>query len=69
VGGTAPYHIDAPPPQDMGITLPFYKFTRHKRERFDFSGNSGKTLCVSLAYENGKGQEGPYCPVITVIIP
>jgi hypothetical protein len=69
VGGTDPWHIDAPPPADKGITLPYYKFTHRKRERFDFSGNSGKTLCVSLAWENGKGYEGPYCTVMTTIIP
>jgi hypothetical protein len=69
VGGTDPYHIDAAPAADKGITLPFYKFTRRRRERFDFTGNSGKLLCVSLAYENGKGEEGPYCPVMQVIIP
>jgi hypothetical protein len=44
-------------------------FTRRKRERFDFAGNSGKTLCISLAYENSKGKEGPYCPVIMITIP
>jgi hypothetical protein len=55
VGGTELYHIDAPPASDKGRTLPFHKFTRRKRERFDLSGNSGKTLCVSLAYENDRG--------------
>ena len=69
VGGTAPYHIDAPPAPDMGMTLPFYKFTRRRRERFDFPGNSGKILCISIAYENGKGEEGPYCLVMMVTIP
>jgi hypothetical protein len=69
VGGTDPYHIDAPPPSGKGDLLPFYLFTRRRRERLDLSGNSGKTLCISMARENAKGQSGPFCPIITVIIP
>ena len=69
VGGTAPYRIDAPPASDMGAALPFYKFTRLRRERFNLPGNSGKTLCISVAYKNRKGGEGPYCPVMVVTIP
>jgi hypothetical protein len=38
VGGTAPYHIDAPPASDEGHLLPFYLFTRRRRERLDLSG-------------------------------
>jgi hypothetical protein len=69
VDGADPYHIDAPPPADKGNLLPAYRFTRRHRERLDFSGNSGKTLCVSLAWENAKGDPGPFCPVITAVIP
>ena len=69
VGCTEPYHIDAPPASDMGIKLPFYTFTRRRRERFDLAGNSGKTLCISVAYKNHKGKAGPYCPVKIVTIP
>ena len=69
VGGTEHYHIDAPPPSDKGITLPFYMSTRRRRERFDLAGNSGKILCISIAWKNSKGEEGPYCPVMQIIIP
>jgi hypothetical protein len=69
VGGTAPYHIDAAPASDEGRLLPFYLFTRRHRERLDLSGNSGKTICISLSWENAKGEPGPFCPVITAIIP
>jgi hypothetical protein len=69
VGGTDPYHIDAPPPVDRGDLLPFYLFTRRRRERLDLSGNSGKTIYISMSRENAKGEPGPFCPVITAIIP
>jgi hypothetical protein len=69
VDGTDPYRIDAPPPPDKGELLPFSLSTHRRRERFDLSGNSGKTLCVSLCRKNAKGNPGPFCPVITSIIP
>jgi hypothetical protein len=69
VGGTDPYRIDAPPPSDKGNLLPSQLFTRLRRERLDLSGNSGKTLCVTLAWQNAKGKPGPFCPVITAVIP
>jgi hypothetical protein len=69
VGGTAPYHIGEPPASDEGNLLPFYLFTRRRRERLDLSGNSGKMICISISRENAKGEPGPFCPVITAIIP
>jgi hypothetical protein len=67
VDGPEPYYIPAPP--EKGSSLPYSKFTRRHRERFDFEGCSGKTICISLAYENAKGGTGPFSPVISANIP
>jgi hypothetical protein len=38
-----------------GSDLPYSVFTRRKKERFDFDGESGKTVYFCLRYENSKG--------------
>jgi hypothetical protein len=65
--GTGPWRITAPPV--TGSDLPWSKFTRRRRERFDFDGNSGKTVYICLCYENGKGNAGPFGPIISAVIP
>jgi hypothetical protein len=55
-----------------GDDLPHSTFTRRKRFRFDFDGESGKTVYFCLRYENGKGGkegEGPFGPIFSAIIP
>jgi hypothetical protein len=69
VGGVGPYAIEAPPDPQHGGKLPFARTIRRRRERFDLEGNSGKTAWFSLAYRNGKGQIGPFCPAFSAIIP
>jgi hypothetical protein len=67
VGGPSPYGIAAPPAG--GRDLPYAKFTRRRRERFDFDGCSGKTVYICLVYENAKGQQGPFGPILSAVIP
>jgi hypothetical protein len=60
---------DAP---QTGDDLPHSVFTRRKKHRFDFDGNSGKTVYFCLRYENGKGGEkgeGPFGPILSAVIP
>jgi hypothetical protein len=55
-----------------GDDLPHSVFTRRKRHRFDFDGNSGKTVYFCLRYENGKGGEegeSPFGPILRAVIP
>ncbi|MDR1930756.1 MAG: hypothetical protein LBQ44_09045, partial [Treponema sp.] len=62
--------IAAPP--RTGDDLPHSVFTRRKKYRFDFDGNSGKTVYFCLRYENDKGGEegeGPYGPILSAVIP
>jgi hypothetical protein len=46
---------------------------RRKRFRFDFEGDSGRTVWFCLRYENAKGGkekgEGPFGPLFSAIIP
>jgi hypothetical protein len=55
-----------------GKELPHSTFTHRKRFRFDFDGESGKTVYFCLRYENEKGGkegEGPFGPIFSAIIP
>jgi hypothetical protein len=53
-----------------GSELPHSKFTRRKRELFDFAGDdSGKTVYFCIQYENAKGDQGPWGPLFSSIIP
>jgi hypothetical protein len=65
--GTKPWHIAAPPV--VGSDLAWSLFTRRRRERFNFEGNSGKTIYMALHYENGKGKAGPFGPISSAVIP
>jgi hypothetical protein len=44
-------------------------FTRRKRERFDFDGESGNTVYFCLRYENSKGEAGPFGPLLSAVVP
>ncbi|MHC6203760.1 hypothetical protein ACYULU_11265 [Breznakiellaceae bacterium SP9] len=53
-----------------GTDLPFSKFSRKKREVFDFSGDDrGKTVYFCIRFENAKGQSGPWGPMLGTVIP
>ncbi|MDR2094542.1 MAG: hypothetical protein LBP76_03370 [Treponema sp.] len=55
-----------------GKELPYSIFTRRKKERFDFDGESGSRVYFCLRYENAKGGkegEGPFGPLLSAIIP
>jgi hypothetical protein len=49
--------------------LPYSVFTRRRKERFDFEGESGSTVYFCLRYENSKGDAGPFGPVLSAVIP
>jgi hypothetical protein len=64
------WRITAPP--STGDDLPYAVFIRKKKMRFDFSGESGKTIYFCLRYENEKGGEdgaGPFGPIFKAVIP
>jgi hypothetical protein len=66
----ARHRIAAPPAK--GEDLPHSLFTHKKKYRFDFDGDSGKTVYFCLKYENEKGGpkgEGPFGPILEAIIP
>jgi hypothetical protein len=52
-----------------GEELPFSKFTRRKKELFDFDPNdSGKRAYFCVCYENSKGEPGPWGPLFSAVI-
>jgi hypothetical protein len=64
------FRVKGPPKK--GSDLPYSIFTRRKKERFDFEGESGSRVYFCLRYENSKGGkegEGPFGPVLSAIIP
>jgi hypothetical protein len=73
LGDPAPtdkFRITAPPV--TGNDLPHSTFTHRKKLRFDFDGDSGKTVYFCLRYENQKGSkdgEGPFGPILSAIVP
>ena len=57
-------------PPAGGDDLPFSRFTRRRRETFDFSEEDrGKTVYFCIRLENAKGQARPWGPVFNTIIP
>jgi hypothetical protein len=55
-----------------GDDLPKSLFTRRKRERFDFDGESGNRVYFCLQYESPTGGEkgkGPFGPILSAVIP
>jgi hypothetical protein len=53
-----------------GEDLPHSRFTRRKKELFDFpQEDRGKTVYFCIRYENAKGQPGPWGPIFSAIIP
>jgi hypothetical protein len=53
-----------------GEELPLSKFTRRKKEVFDFpQEDSGKTAYFCICYENAKGKSGHWGPMFSSMIP
>ncbi|MDR1142468.1 MAG: hypothetical protein LBL62_12310, partial [Planctomycetaceae bacterium] len=53
-----------------GDELPHSRFTRRKKEIFDFpQEDRGKTVYFCIRYENAKGEPGPWGPIFSAIIP
>jgi hypothetical protein len=61
------FRLDGEP--KTGADLPYSVFTRRKKERFDFDGESGNTVYFCLRYENSKGQAGPFGPMLSAVVP
>jgi hypothetical protein len=64
------FRLSTPPV--TGNDLPHSVFTQRKKYRFDFDGDSGKTVWFCLRYENKKGGkegEGSFGPLFSAIIP
>jgi hypothetical protein len=62
----------AAPSSKTGRDLPESLFTRRKKERFDFDGESGKTAYFCLQYETPSGGDagkGPFGPILSAVIP
>jgi hypothetical protein len=69
--GTGGRHRVSKPPL-TGDELPHSVFTHKKKYRFNFDGDSGRTVYFSLKYENEKGGEegeGPFGPILQAVIP
>jgi hypothetical protein len=69
---TEAYPVRVAEPPKRGIDLPRSLFTRRKKERFDFDGESGNRVYFCLCYENEKGGEegqGPFGPIMSAVIP
>ncbi|MDR2184098.1 MAG: hypothetical protein LBO80_00295 [Treponema sp.] len=62
-----PFRVTGVP--KTGADLPYSIFTRRKKERFDFDGESGNTVYFCLRYENSKGEAGPFGPVFSAVVP
>jgi hypothetical protein len=52
-----------------GRDLPNSLFTRRKKERFDFEGESGTRVYFCLRYENPSGAAGSSGPILSAVIP
>jgi hypothetical protein len=51
-----------------GDDLPHSRFTRRKKELFDFPAeDSGKMVYFCVRYENAKGESGPWGPMFSSI--
>jgi hypothetical protein len=62
-------HYLMKPPAD-GKGLGHLRFTRRRKEKIVFDAeDAGKTVYVCCRYENRKGQEGQWGPVVSSIIP
>jgi hypothetical protein len=56
-------------PPVSGKELPHSRWTRRRKERFSFDGDSGKTVYFCIRYENGKGEVGGFGPIFQAVIP
>jgi hypothetical protein len=63
-------YADGDTPPATAEDLPKNRFTRRKKEIFEFSpADVKKTAYFCIRYENSKGEAGPWGPMITAVIP
>jgi len=63
------FHVDAPPVVDVNLLVNF-KFTKRRKEMFNFDRENRKKIAYfCMRYENSKGGEGQWGPVISGVIP
>jgi hypothetical protein len=55
-------------PPVSGKELPHSRWTRRRKERFSFDGDSGKTVYFCIRYENSKGEAGEFGPIFSAVI-
>ena len=61
------YYIKEPP--KGGLNLAASKFTRRKKDTFDFTDKDvGGTVYFAVRYENSKGERGPWSPLYQTVI-
>jgi hypothetical protein len=53
---------------ETGEVLGNSVFTRKKKHVFDFDGESGNRVFFCCQFENGKGDSGPFGPIISGFI-
>ena len=56
-------------PPSSGKELPHSRWSRRRKERFSFDGDSGKTVYFCIRYENSKGEVGEFGPIFHAVIP
>lgn len=56
-------------PPKTGRDLPNALFSRRRKERFDFEGESGNHVYFCLKYESASTKEGPFGPILVAVIP
>lgn len=64
---THPFRLETVP--TSGLLLPYSDKASRRSIRFDFDGESGNMIYVSLQYERGPGKVGPYGPILKAFIP
>jgi len=66
-GDLGKWHIAYEP--RTGEDLPYSLFTRRKRYKFDFDGESGNRIFICLCYAKSKRKLGPFGPMLKAVIP
>ena len=63
-------YADSDPKPQTGEDLTKHRFTRRKKEIFEFSPSDvKKTACFCIRYENSKGVQGPWGAIVSAVIP
>jgi hypothetical protein len=61
------HYLREPPKDGVGLQ---HRFTRRRKEPLVFDAeDAGMTVYICVRYENAKGQEGKWGPVVSAVIP